>query len=65
MEAPMETKQAFESGGSRYYVVQKDDRIVVQRRSWAGRYALGEVENLEEAFGLIRQDSGSRRVQPK
>ena len=58
----MPTQQTVESGKNKYYVVERGDVVLVERAGWLLRRRIGEAHDVEEAYGLIRSDSGSRSI---
>jgi hypothetical protein len=66
MLAAMKNERAYASGGNKYYVGERYGRIVVEKTSWMpGRDIVGEAHSLDDAFALIRADSGSSRIEPR
>lgn len=62
----MSRERAFASGGNKYYVVERNGRIFVQKTSWMpGRDSVGEAHDLDDALALIRADSGSSRIEAR
>jgi hypothetical protein len=61
----MPEERAFASGGNKYYVIDRGRYMTVKRVGWLGRETVGEVHDLEEAFAMIRADSGESRIEAR
>ncbi len=58
----MASELAFSCGNSKYYVVERYGRFIVQRQDWLGRTFISYARDLAEAIALIEADAGSGRI---
>jgi hypothetical protein len=62
----MSSDRIYNSGGYSYYVYQQGGNFCVDKRTFQfTREYIGAGNDLDEALGLIRQDSGSIRIEPQ
>lgn len=61
-EAAMESERVFICGNSKYYVIARYGRLLVQRQDWLGRTFITYARDVAEAIALIEADARSSRI---
>jgi hypothetical protein len=59
----MSEESWFACGGNDYVLTEKSGRIYVRKSTWSGQRDIGEADNVQEAFALIKADAGSKRIE--
>jgi hypothetical protein len=62
-EITMSEESWFVCGGNDYVLTEKSGRIYVRKSDWSGQRDIGEADNVQEAFALIKADAGSERIE--
>lgn len=62
-ETSVASERAFTCGNAKYYVVEQNGYLIVQRQDWLGRTFIGYAADVTEAIRRIEGDARCWEIQ--
>ena len=59
----MSQESWFVCGGNDYVLTERSGRIHVRKSTFSGQKDIGQADNVQEAFALIKADAGSEQIE--